>query len=30
MKEWCPSEAYVKEHINCAWEFPNEERNDVR
>ena len=29
MKEWCPSEAYVKEHPNCAWEFPNEERNEV-
>merc|ERR1719174_3250876 len=29
MKEWCPSEAYVKEHPNCAWEFPNEERNEA-
>jgi hypothetical protein len=29
MKEWCPSEAYVKEHPNCAWEFPNEVRNEV-
>ena len=29
MKEWCPSEAYVQEHPNCAWEFPNEQRNEV-
>ena len=29
MKEWCPNEAYVQEHPNCAWEFPNEQRNEV-
>ena len=29
MKEWCPNETYVQEHPNCAWEFPNEQRNEV-